>query len=211
MSRAILKTVGLLLLATISWPSAATASEAELAAIRQQLDPAPVVRGQFEQEKALAGFDLPLRSSGRFCFSRDHGVIWQIEQPFAATVVITAEQLRERDGDGPWRQTDSARQPAIAMIHRLSQALMGADLGQLGEQFALQAQTEAEHWQLRLNPLGGPVAEFLRQAQVRGQTTVQQLTLIEASGDRTDIRLQGEPASGLTADEAALLQASRGD
>ena len=210
MSNAIRKAAGLLL-ATISWVSAGAASEAELTAIRQQLDPAPVVRGQFEQEKTLAGFDLPLRSSGHFSFSRDHGVIWQIEQPFAATVVITAQRLRERDGDGPWRQTDSASQPAVAMIHRLSQALMGADLGQLRDHFALQAQTEAEHWQLQLNPLDGPMAEFLRQAQVRGQTTVQQLILIEASGDRTEIRLQGEAAPGLSADEAALLQASRDD
>ena len=210
MKHAIRKAAGLLL-ATIGWSSAGAAPEAGLAALRQQLDPAPVVRGQFEQEKALAGFDLPLRSSGRFCFSRDHGVIWQIEQPFAATVVITAEQLRERDGDGPWRQIDSASQPAIAMIHRLSQALMGADLGQLGQHFSVQAQTQADHWQLQLNPLDGPMAEFLQQAQVRGQTTVQQLTLIEAGGDRTEIRLQGEPAPGLSADEAALLQASRGD
>ena len=209
MNGAIRKAAGLLL-ATISWSSAGAAPEAELATIRQQLDPAPVVRGQFEQEKALAGFDLPLRSSGRFCFSRDHGVIWQIEQPFAATVVITAEQLRERDGDGPWRQTDSARQPAIAMIHRLSQALMGADLGQLGEHFALQAQPQADHWLLQLSPLDGPMAEFLSQARVRGQATVQQLTLIETGGDRTDIRLQGEPATELSAAEAALLQANRG-
>lgn len=210
MSRTILKAAGVLL-ATISWTSAGAASEADLASIRQQLDPAPVVRGQFEQDKTLAGFDLPLRSSGRFCFSRDHGVIWQIEQPFAATVVITADHLRERDGDGPWRQTDSANQPAIAMIHRLSQALMGADLGQLREHFVLRAQTEADHWQLQLSPLNGPMAEFLHQAQVRGQATVQQLTLIEASGDRTEIRLQGEPAPSLSPIEARLLQSRRGD
>ena len=67
MSRTILKAAGVLL-ATISWTSAGAASEADLASIRQQLDPAPVVRGQFEQDKTLAGFDLPLRSSGRFCF-----------------------------------------------------------------------------------------------------------------------------------------------
>lgn len=210
MNRAIRKAAGLLL-ATISWSSVGAAPEAGLAAIRQQLDPAPVVRGHFEQDKTLAGFDLPLRSSGRFCFSRDHGVIWQIEQPFAATVVITSEHLRERDGDGDWRQTDSARQPAIAMIHRLSQALMGADLGQLGEHFALQAQSQADQWQLQLSPLDGPMAEFLSQARVRGQATVQQLTLIETGGDRTDIRLQGEPAPALRADEATLLQANRGD
>lgn len=206
-----IRTAAGLLLATISWTSTGASPETELTAIRQQLDPAPVVRGQFEQTKTLAGFDLPLRSSGRFCFSRDHGVIWQIEQPFAATVVITAEHLRERDGDGPWRQTDSARQPAIAMIHRLSQALMGADLGQLRDHFALQAETDAEHWQLQLSPLDGPMASFLSQAEVRGQATVRHLSLLEAAGDRTDIRLQGEPAQTLTADEAALLQFKRGD
>ena len=97
------------------------------------------------------------------------------------------------------------------MIHRLSQALMGADLGQLREHFVLRTQTEADHWQLQLSPLNGPMAEFLHQAQVRGQATVQQLTLIEASGDRTEIRLQGEPAPSLSPIEARLLQSRRGD
>lgn len=179
-----------------------------VARIQARLTPAPVVRGHFEQAKTLAGFDQPLRSSGQFSFSRDHGVIWQIQTPFAATVVITRDALRERGGDGAWRRTAADRHPAVAMIHRLSQALMGADLDQLQQHFELQPlPTDGPGWQLQLQPRDGTMAQLLRAAEVQGAETVQALTLIETNGDRTDIRLHGTTDDQLQAAERDLLSA----
>lgn len=174
--------------------------------IADQLDPAPVIRGSFVQEKALAGFGDLLRSNGRFVFSREQGVVWQVEAPFPSTIVITAEGLYERDEGGQWQYTDSDAQPALALIHTLTTALMSADLQRLQAHFDLHAEQSLQTgWRMLLRPKPGPLAEVLARVQLRGAQLVQGLVMEELGGDRTEIELQGQAVRDLSADEQALF------
>src|SRR5262245_58062566 len=47
------------------------------------LAPGQILRGRFEQQRFLQGFQAPLKSSGTFVLSPGLGLIWKTEQPFA--------------------------------------------------------------------------------------------------------------------------------
>ena len=68
-----------------------------LAQVRSQMAQVPVLRGDFTQEKQVAGFKNPLRSNGRFLLARHKGVVWTTTAPFPSEIVITASGDARRD------------------------------------------------------------------------------------------------------------------
>jgi hypothetical protein len=52
------------------------------------LEPSQVLRGNFEQQRHLAGLDRALVSRGRFVVIGNRGVLWRTEDPFQFDLVI---------------------------------------------------------------------------------------------------------------------------
>ena len=108
-------------LAAPSAPAAAKneASSAQvlLAQVRQRVQDAPVVRGQFTQLKTVQGFKQPLKSSGDFVVARGKGIAWQVRQPFASTLIVKPDSLLYRlKPQKPFPKRRILQQPAIAMM-----------------------------------------------------------------------------------------------
>ena len=94
--------------------SPAVAAE-PLARVRAQVAQVPLLRGEFRQEKQVAGFRNPLRSSGRFLLARDKGVVWTTLAPFPSETVITQDRILSRQRDGSRRvEVDGRQQLACA-------------------------------------------------------------------------------------------------
>ena len=70
---------------------AVNAQSTELKQVFAQLGATPVVRAQFEQQKKLASLNKTYVSKGTVLFSKNQGVLWQIQSPVKAdlSVVVT--------------------------------------------------------------------------------------------------------------------------
>jgi outer membrane lipoprotein-sorting protein len=186
---------------------AGAADDAMQAIAREVARPA-VLRGEFSQEKQVAGFRNPLRSQGRFVVARERGVIWTTLKPFPSEMVITAERILSRQPDGSTRvELDAREQPAMRSVNAILFALMSGDVQALSSQFTVDAQRDAEGWTLALTPKSPMLAKAFSALQLRGDRYVRQVDIVEASKDRTRLTFTAltEAPATLAADEAARL------
>lgn len=175
-----------------------TASSPLLARIRQRLQTAPVLRGQFEQVKRVKGFKNPLVSRGDFLIARDHGIVWHTLTPFESTLVVTRDRLQSRQADGSVSsQLDAREEPGVRAVNALLFALMAADLETLSQRFHIQGTvvgeaTAAQDWRISLSPRDAALAQWLSRVELQGDRFVRSATLIEARGDESLIRFSAQ-------------------
>ncbi|MEO8409085.1 MAG: outer membrane lipoprotein carrier protein LolA [Propionivibrio sp.] len=184
--------------------------------IAAQLEQHAVVRAEFTQTKQMAALKRPLVSSGRLVFSRRHGVLWQIEQPYRMTYVLGAERIVEIAADGTHRQRGLREVPGLAQVGRVFRALLGADTATLQENFAVTVTGDPAddgRWQIDLVPRSAQLAQFLRGLQLSGHAYAENIVIEETGGgrgtDRTQIRLvDSHAAAAPSPDELRLFELS---
>ncbi len=141
-----------------------------------------VLTGRFAQTRTLKDLAQPLRSSGRFTYARAHGVLWGIEQPFAAEFVLAGGRLIARHkGDEP------AFSPEMA---RLLTALFTLDLPMLQRSFRLEVERDASRWSLRLLPRHRVLSSVLSEIRLEGRRHLQSVRILDTSGNVTRIDLK---------------------
>ncbi|MDY1034334.1 outer membrane lipoprotein carrier protein LolA [Stenotrophomonas sp. CFBP8980] len=205
-SRHVLRLLALSGLLVVSF--VASAAEDAVQAIARDVARPAVLRGEFSQEKQVAGFRNPLRSQGRFVVARERGVIWTTLKPFPSEMVITAERILSRQPDGSTRvELDAREQPAMRSVNAILFALMSGDVQALSGQFTVDAQRDAKGWTLSLTPRSPMLAKAFSALQLRGDRYVRQVDIVEASKDRTRLTFSAltEAPPTLAADEAARL------
>jgi hypothetical protein len=188
---------------------ASQAATLAVAGVRQRLQLAPVLQGQFEQTKTIKGFRNALVSHGEFLVARGQGVWWHTQQPFEATLVVTRTRLFTRAADGTSANVmDAQAEPGLRQVNELVFSLLSADLDALAERFEIDAQAVgATGWTLTLTPRDANVARFLAKATLTGDRFVQTVRIDEAHGDSTQIRFSRQtPSDALSPAEAARLQ-----
>ncbi|MGH1508564.1 outer membrane lipoprotein carrier protein LolA [Ralstonia solanacearum] len=177
--------------------------------IAAQLGQAPSVRARFTQTQTLQSMQRPLVSTGTLLFSRERGVIWQVDQPLRLTYVVTETGVRVLDAAGkpvPGGQRNAA---GIAQVSRMMRAMLGGDLSALYSQFDVAAQGTPAHWRLRLTPTQPQLAQALRGLDLHGDTYVRGVAIRTAGGDETRLDFTDSASvETLSPAELALLGAS---
>ncbi len=189
-------------------PATAAAAPA-VALVRQRLQLSPVLAGEFEQTKTIAGFRNPLVSHGDFLVARGQGIVWHTARPFESTLVVTKTRLFTRAPDGSTANAlDAQAEPGLRQVNELVFALLAADLDALAERFAIQGEAVgAQGWKLVLVPRDAQLAKFVARATLEGDRNVESVRIEEARGDATAIRFAHQvPSAALTAADAARLQ-----
>lgn len=177
---------------------------AEIAARLQP--PAEVDRGRFVQDKQLAEMEGRLRASGRFVLAAGQGLIWQVEAPFASTLVVTPESIRQLADGEELSRIDAGEQPAMRAVAAVLIAVLEGDGEVLDQQFeVLDAEIEEAGWRLGLRPRLGVVGELIQRVDISGSERVERLRIHEAGGDRSDIRLE----HAADAEQAPLSEAEQ--
>ena len=195
----------LLMLAMVAPALAAT----DVEAVKQHVAKVDVLRGEFTQEKQVAGFKNPLRSQGRFGLAQDHGVIWTTLKPFPSEVVVTADRILSRQRDGSTRvELDARQQPAMRSVNAIMFALMSGDVQALSSQFNVAASREGQGWRLRLTPKSAMLAKAFESLTLQGDRYVRQVEIVEANKDRTQIQFSAlsEAPATLDPDEARRFE-----
>lgn len=178
-------------LPALAGPSAARAADL-LAEVSARVAQAPVIRGQFEQLRRLAGFSNPLRSRGDFVVARGKGMVWATREPLVSTMVATPAALVVRGADGAVQQQLRAdAQPGMRMMGDAMLALMRADFAPLAQTFAIDgAVTGRAGWQLTLVPRDARMRHAIARIELSGDRYLREIRVIEAGGDSTEVRLQ---------------------
>ena len=180
-----------------------------LAQVRAQVAQVPVLRGEFAQEKQVAGFKNPLRSNGRFLLARDKGVLWTTTAPFPSEIVITQDRILSRQRDGSRRvEVDGKQQPGLRSVNAMMFALMSGDMKALTSTFDVKEEPAAGGWKMTLVPRSRQLAQAFTSVRLSGDRYVREVELREANGDLTRLRFSGmsEAPATLPRDEAARFE-----
>jgi Outer membrane lipoprotein carrier protein LolA-like len=167
-----------------------------------------VLRGRFEQERFLVGFEAPLKTAGSFTLVAGGGLIWRAETPFVVTTVMSpAGLVQEVDG----KKTMSLASTRVPFMAKLYSMLSGALIGNwsdLESAFKIVRSGDAKMWELRLTPIAGNDSAMPIEAiVVRGRRLVEDVVVIRSAGDRDHLRFSGQSLEKMapTSDELALL------
>lgn len=194
----------LLIAGLIMAPLAWTQSQQELLAqVGEQLTHADIVAGDFEQAQHVAVLSRPLVSRGRFVFVRDRGIFWQVQQPLQSTLVLAA------DG-GVASDEVVAGERALGFVARLLNSVLAGDLASLNNNFEVRGEVTDQGWTLQLTPRSGPLARVIRAIDLKGTATVDRVELVDAGGDRSELRFSQVGFPAQLPDYAASLQSGHG-
>nr|WP_298128471.1 outer membrane lipoprotein carrier protein LolA [uncultured Pseudoxanthomonas sp.] len=179
-----------------------------LAEVREQVAQVPLLRGDFSQEKQVAGFRNPLRSNGRFVLARDKGVVWTTTAPFPSELVITRDRILSRQRDGSRRvEVDGKQQPGLRSVNAMMFALMSGDMKTLTTTFEVKGEPATSGWAMTLLPRSRQLAQAFSSVRLSGDRYVREVELREANGDLTRLRFSGmSETPALSRDEAARFE-----
>lgn len=171
-----------------------------------------VVRGRFVQTRHLQGFPRPLVSHGRFVLSPDHGLIWEVETPFAVvTIMSPAGLVQQRQGAETFRLA-ADRLPFMSRLYAMLEGALGGNWAALASDFTIARTGSATDWQVTLTPKGpqSPSMPF-RSIEARGGCLVDSVNLVKPAGDIDALAFsdQAVTTGPLSAAEAATLAVLR--
>jgi hypothetical protein len=175
--------------------------------IRSRLGNPVVVRGEFEQKKVIEVLGRPLISRGDFVFARDQGVIWRTRTPFAQILRLTRTGITQEQGGQVLFKLSADREPTIRAMGEILLPLFSAEFDQMEKSFRVSGGVNGENWRVVLDPIPAVLAQVFRQIRLEGGSHIQRVELLEANGDRTEIRFSRvQTANTLTPEEKQLLQ-----
>lgn len=202
-----LRTLGVLLL-VVAGPALAAPGDVDL--VKQRVAKVSVLRGEFSQDKQVAGFRNPLRSQGRFVLAQDRGVIWTTLKPFPSEVVVTRDRILSRQSDGSSRvELDGRQQPAMRSVNAIMFALMSGDAQALSAQFAVKVEALPDNgWRMQLTPRSPMLAKVFSALSLSGDRYVREVQITEANQDVTRIHFSAmsETPAQLSADEGRRFE-----
>jgi outer membrane lipoprotein-sorting protein len=207
---ALLRTLVVLLSLLVAVPALAAPALADVNLVKQRVAKVGVLRGEFTQEKQVAGFKNPLRSQGSFVLAQDHGVIWTTLKPFPSEVVVTRDRILSRQRDGSSRvELDGRQQPAMRSVNAIMFALMSGDAQALSAQFTVKVEALPNNgWTMQLSPRSAMLAKVFTGLALSGDRYVREVQITEANQDVTRIHFAGmrETPAQLSADEGRKFE-----
>lgn len=196
-------------LAAMTFGLPVLAQEDLTSAVSARLSDAPVIRGHFEQTRRLAGFSNPLVSKGDFVVARGRGVLWNTQEPFPSSLLVTPDKLVMRGADGRvQQQMDANAQPAMRVVGESMIAVLRGDLRGLSSRFAVSGKLVGKSgWALTLVPNEAGMKRVFTRIELAGDRFVRDVKIEEAGGDSTVVRMiEPSPASQLSAAEEQRLE-----
>ncbi len=196
----------LILMMMIAAPAYAAAPVAQIQAM---LEKPQVLCGRFDQTKQLLGIKKPLASNGRFCVVAGKGILWQTLQPFPNTLRLTPDAIVQIQNGKVAMRLDANQEPVVRMINNVLFSLLAGDLSQLNKLFTINGSVQNNSWQVALTARDPALAKAIGNISLAGSQHVKKVTMLETSGDRTDIlfsAMQSGNAAMTTAERVLLEQ-----
>ncbi|OZI23793.1 hypothetical protein CAL26_10255 [Bordetella genomosp. 9] len=172
--------------------AAAPAWAFDLAALQTQLREAPVVRGQFVQQKFLRSLPQPLTSTGLFTLSATDGLLWELRAPLHQDLLLTPDAVFRRDDGGKWQALPQA--VGAGRETRMFLTVLSGDTQSLQDNFDMALKGSAGDWQLVMTPKSALLKQIFTDIQISGGKLVQRIELRETQGDKTVMEMKNTRA-----------------
>jgi hypothetical protein len=189
---------------------AVNAQNTELKQVFAQLGATPVVRAQFEQQKKLASLNKTYVSKGAVLFSKNKGVLWQIQSPVKADLVVTPRKLVQKT-QRTSSQIEVDKTPYGSVATMFLQLMSGNEAALAKNFNVVSANYSPTQWNVSLTPKSNLFKKLFVQVDAQGQRYVDRITILEQANNRTIIRFSQQTAQPqtLTAAENALFQLAK--
>lgn len=177
--------------------------------VRDRLAGAPVVRSDFKQKKSIAVLKKPIVSKGRYIFSKDDGLFWNIGAPINTTYVLTSDYMVERQKGFQPKVVTPKEQPALFGLTEVFEAIFVGDMARLSKDFKLHFLGSADDWTIGLVPQKGLLKKMFKRVVLTGGATVSEVKLFEANGDSTHLKflnVSRQPATLSSAEKALFAR-----
>ncbi|UIJ77273.1 MULTISPECIES: outer membrane lipoprotein carrier protein LolA [unclassified Acinetobacter] len=190
--------------------SAGHAQNTELKQVFSQLAATPVVRANFEQQKKLASLNKTYVSKGEVLFSKNQGVLWQIQSPVKADLIVTPRKLVQKT-----QRTSSqiaVDKTPYGSVATMFLQLMSGNETALAKNFnVVSANYTPAQWNVVLTPKSSLFKKLFVRVDAQGQRYVNRIVIQEQANNSTVIRFSQQSAQPqtLTAAENALFQLAK--
>ncbi len=186
------------------------AQNTELKQVFSQLAATPVVRANFEQQKKLASLNKTYVSKGEVLFSKNQGVLWQIQSPVKADLIVTPRKLVQKT-----QRTSSqiaVDKTPYGSVATMFLQLMSGNETALAKNFnVVSANYSPAQWNVVLTPKSSLFKKLFVRVDAQGQRYVNRIVIQEQANNSTVIRFSQQSAQPqtLTAAENALFQLAK--
>ena len=167
-----------------------------LQAISQQVNMDAPIAGQFEQQKYLQILPHPLLSKGIYQLNQEGYLLWQVTSPIASELRFDDTGIQQFiDGKQAWAVASD--KPGVATIGEVLRAVLSSNWDSLKQYFSVDSQLSDTYWEINLVPTSPGLATAIKRIHLQGEHQLQQMTLFEANGDRTELLFSSnEPIKG---------------
>jgi hypothetical protein len=138
---------------TVSFLLSATPDGAAADVTPQTLKSGEILRGRFVQERQLAGFAKPLRTTGTFALVPGRGLIWRALTPFQDTTVITPDGILGQVNGRETMRLPASRVPGLGHLYEVLGGAVSGNTAPLEQTFDVKRSDLPESWRLLLTPL----------------------------------------------------------
>lgn len=186
------------------------AQNTELKQVFAQLGSTPVVRANFEQQKKLASLNKTYVSKGEVLFSKNVGVLWKIQSPVQADLVVTARKLVQKT-QRTSSQIEVDKTPYGSVATMFLQLMSGNEAALAKNFNVISVNYTPAQWSVSLAPKSSLFKKLFVRVDAQGQQYVDRIVIQEQANNRTTIRFSQhsiQPQT-LTAAENALFQLAK--
>ena len=182
----------------------------ELKQIFSQLGAVPVVRANFEQQKKLASLNKTYVSKGEVLFSKNQGVLWQIQSPVKADLVVTPRKLVQKT-QRTSSQIEVDKTPYGSVATMFLQLMSGNEAALAKNFNVVSANYSPAQWNVVLTPKSSLFKKLFVRVDAQGQRYVNRIAIQEKANNSTVIRFSQQSAQPQTlmAAENALFQLAK--
>lgn len=147
------------------------------AQIATRLVKTSITQGNFQQQKYLKVLHKPLISTGTFTYHQSKGVIWKTLTPVVSLLMVNESKLLTGEGE----------QAVPAAFGKVFKAMLGGDLAELSDGFAMNGSDQKTSWQLELTPKDEMLKRIISMMLLSGDTELRCLEIRETGGNVTRI------------------------
>ncbi|MBE7636515.1 hypothetical protein GUA87_06630 [Sneathiella sp. P13V-1] len=167
------------------------------------------ISGQFNQDRYLAGFEAPFRTSGDFHLIPEKGLAWVVTSPFPSRLIMNEHGITQI-ANGAVTQSSSGGVGKV--ISEMIYPAMANDWEGLSKNFTVDVRKVDNKWKATLLPKHSRLKEYVTEIIVEGSETTELLTIKKARGDYDRIAFSNQvisPSSTAEALEAFQYEAQK--
>ncbi len=190
--------------------TATHAQNSDLKQIFTQLSASSVVRANFVQHKKLASLNKTYVSKGTVVFTTNSGVLWQIQSPVKADLIVTPKKIVQKT-QRTYSQIEVDKTPYGSVATMFLQLMSGNETALAKNFNVVSANYSPTKWNVSLTPKSGLFKKLFVKVDGQGQRYVDQIVIQEQANNSTTIRFSQQTAQPqtLTAAENALFQLAK--